>query len=71
MRELASIAHYGRFGIARDPVFITGTTGFEAWSSSSWVSSPLYAWRVDFQSGAVILAPKTNVYAVRAVRGGE
>ena len=41
------------------------------WSSSSAAFSPQYAWWVGFDSGFVGVDIKTNVYYVRAVRGGS
>jgi len=40
------------------------------WSSTSDISGPLLAWRVDFTSGEVLTDGKEDRHFVRAVRGG-
>jgi hypothetical protein len=41
------------------------------WSSTSYVLGPAQAWVVNFFDGTAYVAPKTNTYQVRAVRGGS
>jgi hypothetical protein len=67
VRELQSIADYGRFSPSIDPVFSAQNGWY--WSSSTFVGNPDVAWYVDFYYGFVISVSKNDVYYyVRAVR---
>jgi hypothetical protein len=66
VKELQSIADYGRYGPAIDPLF-TNTQSFY-WSSTTYASNTTYAWFVYFYSGNVNYDVKTSSYYVRCVR---
>ncbi len=70
VRELQSIADYGRFNPTIDPVF--GAVSGDIWSSSTFVNNPIFAWHVYFFDGDVNLygTLKTAGLFVRAVRSG-
>jgi hypothetical protein len=65
VRELQSIADYGRYESATDRAF-----GFSraCWSSTSYVNSLGEAWFVNLVSGAVDANAKTGHFYIRAVR---
>lgn len=70
--ELQSIVDYERFDPAIDPVFSADMTWY--WTSSSDVSTPVYAWRVIFLYGDVDSHRKndyTGLRAVRTIKPGE
>ena len=84
VNELHSLARYGAFVFAVDPIFYTGcasgctvTTCSCAqpdfyWSSTTYQSSPGLAWGVSFTDVGVLGAQyKVNSAHVRAVRGGS
>jgi len=81
-KELESIVNAEVFNPAVSAAFNTGCTpgctvtscsctqsGYH-WSSSSYAYSPNYAWFVTFYHGLDGASSKTNMYYVRAVRGG-
>jgi hypothetical protein len=69
LRELQSIADYGRYGPVLDPIFVTDTEWY--WSSSCFVDSPNFAWSIDFLNGNVTAYEgETWRWLVRAVRSG-
>ncbi len=70
VRELQSIADYGRDNPAIDPIFIN-TQSNNYWSSTTYHNITSYAWLVTFGSGTVYSSRKTNGYYVRAVRGSQ
>jgi hypothetical protein len=83
MRELESIVDYGRSVPAIDPRFQVGSGAGEGdgggaggnpnrfWSSTTDTSSPGSAWAIDFDSGVnANRQNKSNMYFIRAVRGG-
>lgn len=83
LRELQSIADYGRSNPAVNPVFHTGCTGgctvltcsctFGGihWSSTTRQGGATNAWDVSFSDGSTGTTGKSNsYYGVRAVRGG-
>ena len=83
VRELLSIADYGRLNPSVDPAFnnnlspgctvltCSATTIRDFyWSSTTVATIPLDAWEVEFFSGAISAALKGGSHAVRAVRGG-
>jgi hypothetical protein len=76
--ELQTLADYGRYGPAIDPVFNEGLTSFTQssfyWSSTTYQDVPLYAWSVSFGDGYVGANGKNfgnDGFYVRAVRGGS
>jgi hypothetical protein len=87
VRELQSIADYGRFAPAVDPSFhgpvcgtfcplvmdpACGCTASGAyWSSTTVEASARRAWNVRFRHGTQGTTAKTYNRAVRAVRGGS
>jgi hypothetical protein len=82
VKELQSIIDYERFIFSVDPVFNTGcappctvttcscTASARYWSATSSAEYRHYAWIVSFYSGWAHIAAKSNVFRVRAVRGG-
>jgi len=82
-RELESLVDAGAVSPAVRPAFNTGcglgctvltcscTVSSYYWSSSTYQSSPGYAWGVDFGAGGVYYDYKTDPGYVRAVRGGS
>jgi len=70
VRELQGIVDYGRFGPATDPVL--GAASSTYWSSTTCARFPIFAWRVIFSDGDVVVGGKSDdeTYYVRAVRGG-
>lgn len=82
INELQSLADYGRGNPAINPIFNVGcsngctgavcscTRPFHYWSSTSSNVRPSGAWLVSFDAGYVVTDVKTNLYYVRAVRGG-
>jgi hypothetical protein len=83
VNELHSLADYGRFHPAIDPVFNTScgvgcrvttcscTQSMLYWSSTTDQNLPTYAWFGDFVVGFVDFQYKSYSYYVRAVRGGS
>ncbi len=67
VKELQSIADYGRFGTAIDPLF-TNTQSGNYWSSTTVASTTTDAWSVHFNYGNVGNYGKTVSYYVRCVR---
>jgi hypothetical protein len=82
VRELQSIVNYARATPSVSPAFNTGcsaicsvvdcscTAPVAHWSSSTLADNPMGAWLVTFGNGTVFAFGKTNVFGVRAVRGG-
>ena len=68
VRELQSIADYGRFNPSIDPVFGAVSTFY--WSSTSGAGNPDCAWGVRFGHGDVYDGDDKDGYYVRAVRSG-
>jgi hypothetical protein len=69
IRELHSIADYGRSGPAIDPVFSAEPSWY--WSATSHAGAPESAWLVSSVSGYVLNENKmSHRDFVRAVRGG-
>ncbi len=81
-REYHSLVNLG----AAPPTFTAFNTGCVAsctvetcsctivgysWSSSTFQTSPQYAWAQGFASGIINILPKTDSYPVRAVRAGS
>jgi len=76
VRELASLIDYGKFNPAVSSEFDdcgngSCTVGGSYWSSTTTVSAPILAWRVNFYDGAHLVGGKTFTIRVRAVRGGS
>ena len=74
IRELQSIINYGHFDPAVSPEFNdcaneSCTVSGNYWSSTSAISSPILAWRVNFYDGFQLVGGKTFTIRVRAVRG--
>ena len=75
VRELQSLIDYEKFNPAVAAEFDDCDNGSctEAgnyWSSTTAVSSPILAWRVNFWDGFQLVGGKTFTIRVRAVRGG-
>jgi Protein of unknown function (DUF1566) len=71
LREMQSIADYGRFNPSIDPIF-TPTAASIYWSSTSIATFPSgVAWGVDFVVGDIDAFSKVDGFHVRAVRGGR
>jgi len=70
VKELQSIADYGRSVPAIDPVFTKTQSGYY-WSSTTRADYTGSAWLVNFNYGYVATGGKTSTYYVRAVRGGQ
>jgi hypothetical protein len=72
LRELETLSDYDPYNPAIDTAIFPDNPAEGFWSSSPYViySPPLYAWSIDFNSGAVGYANKetTSLY-VRCVRG--
>jgi hypothetical protein len=68
VRELQSIADYGRYEPSIDPVFGAVSSGY--WSSSAYVSNAIGAWGVLFDVGYVVVGEGFGEAYVRAVRSG-
>ena len=69
VRELESLADYGRFKPAIDPMFGTISSGY--WSSTTYAANAFYAWIVNANAGGAALNVKTSTpQYVRAVRRG-
>lgn len=66
IRELQSIADYGRFSPAVDPVFDSLLLSY--WSSTVNVPGVAGAWTVQFYDGKLSFEGKANAYPFRAVR---
>ena len=76
LRELASLIDYGTFNPAVAPELDdcdhgSCTVAGSYWSSTSAVSAPFLAWRVNFYDGAHLVGGKNFTIRVRAVRGGS
>jgi hypothetical protein len=69
VRELQSIADYGRVRPSTDPIFQGATVNF--WSSSTNAGNSDQAWSVNFSVGSVIPDSKSFSWYVRAVSSGE
>ena len=67
MRELQSIVNYGRVNPSIDPIFGAESGWYR--SSSTYVSSPNFAWNVNFNVGIVCYDNLGYSFFVRAVRG--
>ena len=72
VRELESLIDYGHLG----PTLPSGHpfTGFQNapyWTSTTYLSSPNYAWVVNFFNSAVSNGFKTDLNYALAVRGGQ
>jgi hypothetical protein len=82
VKELQSIVNYGAVNPAVSAVFNTGcaagctvltcscTASSSHWSSTAY-EAPSFAWFVVFADGGVLVADKTALFSVRAVRGGS
>jgi hypothetical protein len=69
VRELQSLADYGRYDPAIDPVFSAELSWY--WSATTRADDPNSAWLVSSVSGYVLHDSKgSHVDYVRAVRGG-
>lgn len=78
VHELLSIVHYGRSNPALDDAFIFSPRDDVSpqpnsiyWSSTSSNALPQNAWVVNFGHGEHSFTEKTDLHAVRAVRGGQ
>jgi len=82
--ELESLADLGQVSPAIDPTYFnasctapctadacTCTRSFSYWSSTTSQSLPPFAWSVNFVVGSATALIKSNLYSVRAVRGGS
>ena len=81
LREMLSLVHYGVF----DPALpntagtgqwsegnpFTGVQPYYYWTSTSRASLTTNAWSVDMIGGNVVFKPKTDIYDVWPVRGGQ
>jgi len=69
IRELQSIADYGRLDPAVDPIFgrVSSVVSWY-WSSTSYSHSFASAWGVNFDDGSVLYVDKAGRVYVRAVR---
>jgi hypothetical protein len=68
VRELQSVADYGQFAPAINPVFRDASS--RHWSSTSYAANGVFAWHVNFGAGQVDIELKGELNFVRAVRGG-
>ena len=75
INELQTLANYGTFNPAIDPAFNNGVDSFTQssvyWSSTTVAGFPSRASFVNFFNGFVSPNFKSNVFFVRAVRGGS
>lgn len=72
VKELSSLANYGRVNPAIDPAYFPNTKGSKYWSSTTVATVPSYAACVNFDYGDGAGYPKEiNTYYVRAVCGGK
>ncbi|MFH1366031.1 MAG: DUF1566 domain-containing protein [Patescibacteria group bacterium] len=67
LKELQSIADYGRSSPAIDPLF-TNTQSVNYWSSTTYATTTTGAWYVHFYGGNVSNSDKASSYYVRCVR---
>ena len=68
--ELQSIVDYDRYNPSIDPIFSNTVSSFY-WSSTTYATTPNYAWIVRFSYGYVYDSDKSSNHYVRAVRGGQ
>lgn len=71
VKELKSISDTSVYNPAIDQTSFPQTDAYHYWSSSSYFITPTYAWDVYFKQGDANWAPKTMLYYVRCVRGGQ
>ncbi len=71
IRELSSIADYGRHDPAIDGTVFPSTKNFPYWSSSSSDTYKDNAWHMNFSDGTVGGSAKSSRYYVRCARGAE
>jgi len=71
INELQSIVDYSRFDPAIDANTFPNTQSSIYWSSTTDDSYPSFAWQVYFNYGNIYSYNKSNLYYVRAVRGGQ
>ena len=70
VKELQSIADYGRVSPAIDPLF-TNTQSNVYWSGTTYAGNTGSAWFVYFDDGSVYYGSKGDGYYVRAVRSSQ
>jgi hypothetical protein len=72
-KELESIVETGCYNVSINETAFPNTPPFSSslWSSTTYASTPVQAWLVDIYHGQNFTAPKTQVYNVRLVRGGQ
>jgi len=70
IKELRSLSDDGRADPSLDRVFFPGAQAAPYWSATTQVNRPERAWYVDFSSGLVTYADKTEGLLALAVRGG-
>jgi hypothetical protein len=70
IKELRSLSDDRKVQPSLDKVFFPGAQAAGYWSSTSLCNRPLQAWFVDFETGLVSHADKTQQHIVLAVRGG-
>jgi Protein of unknown function (DUF1566)/Thrombospondin type 3 repeat len=70
INELQSILDYNRSTPSIDSIAFPGTVTSRYWSSTTYVSQPYRAWRVNFGYGHKYYYDKPDYLYVRAVRGG-
>jgi len=70
VKELQSIADYGRVSPAIDPLFTNTRSGYY-WSSTTYADVTVNAWFVSFSYGLVNSGGKGNGYYVRPVRSSQ
>jgi hypothetical protein len=71
VKELRSIVNSGMYAPAAYDGYFPNTQSNSYWSSTTYVTSPDAAWRVNFWHGEVEASLKGNAFFVRCVRGGQ
>jgi len=69
IKELMSLADYGRKNPAIDTDFFPETKSAVYWSSSGYANLSSLAWGIDFEKGSSYLGNKDNNELVRCARG--
>ena len=71
-KELRSIVDHGRYNPSINTAYFTNTKASYYWSSTTHASHTDYAWSMYFYYGSDYShSPKSLIYYVRAVRGGQ
>jgi hypothetical protein len=70
IKELQSIAEYGRNNPAINIAYFPNTRTSYYWTATTYFGNTAYAWIVYFYSGSITYTTKTSLYYVRPVRLG-